>query len=152
MDDEYPGCAAEVISSTKLVRHNVPTEMKAIIRTFRFFALALLITWGTGMTVVLSTQSQLVNGARRVSHPLPLPLPVAIILVIIGGWGPGLAALIVTAWDSGRTGVRELLAQFRRWNVHPAWYAIALLGPAALGFIALLITYISGGATPAHWF
>jgi membrane protease YdiL (CAAX protease family) len=111
-----------------------------------------LITWGTGMLVVLSTQAQLVNGAHQIQHPIPLPLPVAIILVIIGGWGPGLAALIVTAWDSGRTGVLELLGQFRRWNIHPVWYGVALLGPAALGFVALCLTAISGAATPVHWF
>jgi uncharacterized protein len=104
------------------------------------------------MLVVLSTHSEIVNGAHRVQHAIPLPLPVAIVLVIMGGWAPGLAALLSAAWDSGRAGVCDLLVQFRRWNIHPAWYGIALLGPAALGFIALRVTAALGGATPAHWF
>jgi membrane protease YdiL (CAAX protease family) len=127
-------------------------ERSAVVRTLRFFALTFLITWGTGMIVVLSRHSELVNGARRIQHPFPLPLPVAIIFVIIGGWGPGLAAIISTAWDRGRAGVRELFGQFRRWNIHPAWFAIALLGPAALGLIALIVTALAGGVTPQHWF
>jgi membrane protease YdiL (CAAX protease family) len=127
-------------------------ERSAVVRTLRFFALTFLITWGTGMIVVLSNHSELVNGARRVQHPFPLPFPVAIIFVIIGGWGPGLAAMISTAWDSGRAGLRELFGQFRRWNIHPAWFAIALLGPAALGLIALMVTVLAGGVTPQHWF
>jgi len=32
------------------------------------------------------------------------------------------------------------------------WYAIALLGPALLGFIALGVTALSGRATPMKWF
>ena len=123
-----------------------------MIRILLYFVLTFLVTWGTGILVVLSTHSELVNGAQRVQHPLPLPLPVAIFLVVIGGWGPGLAALSLTAWDSGRAGVRELLRQFRRWSIHPAWFGIAFLGPAMLGFVALLATAISGRATPAHWF
>lgn len=127
-------------------------EKSAVIHALRFFALAFLITWSTGMLVVLSNRSDLVNGARRVQHPIALPFPVAIIFVIIGGWGPALAAVISTAWDSGRAGIRELLGQFRRWDIHPAWYGVALLGPAALGFIALIVTAVTGGTTPQHWF
>src|SRR5215831_6880366 len=121
-------------------------------RILRFSALTFLITWGTGILLVLSTHSELVNGAHRVEGAFPVPLPVAITLAIIGGWGPGFAALLCAAWDSGLAGVRELLCQFRRWKLNPVWYGIALLGPAALGFIALLATAISGGVTPTRWF
>src|SRR5262245_323546 len=113
-------------------------EKSTTIRVLRFIVLTFLITWGTGMVVVLSNHSELVNGARPVQHPFSLPFPIAIILVILGGWGPGLAAIISSALDSGRAGVRELLGQFRRWKVHPTWFAIALLGPAVLGLVALV--------------
>jgi len=121
-------------------------------RTLRFTALTFLITLGTGLLVVLSDRAHLVNGARLVQHPLSLPMPIAVALIVLGGWGPGLAAIGVTAWESGHRGVRELLQQFRRWQVEPIWYIAALLGPALLGLIALVLTALTNGPTPSHWF
>ena len=104
------------------------------------------------MVIVLSEHARLINGARPVQHPLPLSMPIAITLVVLGGWAPGLAAIAVTAWDEGRPGVRDLLHQFRRWRVRPIWWVAALLGPAMLGLVALVLTGLTGGPTPAHWF
>jgi len=87
---------------------------RRVVSILAFVVLTFLITWGTGMVVVLSSHAELVNGAHRVQHAIPLPLPVAIALAILGGWGPSLAALAATACESGRSGVRELLQQFRR--------------------------------------
>jgi membrane protease YdiL (CAAX protease family) len=130
-----------------------PDDRKqAATRTVRFTALAFLITLGSGIVVVLSDRAQLVNGARPVQHPLSLPMPIAVALVVMVGWGPGLAAIAVTAWESGRPGVRELLRQFRRWRVRPIWYLAALVGPALLGLVALALSALTGGPTPAHWF
>ena len=125
---------------------------RAATRTVCFTALAFLITLGSGIVVVLSDRAQLVNGARPVQHPLSLPMPIAVALIVVGGWGPGLAAIAVTALESGRPGVRELLRQFRRWRVRPIWYLAALLGPALLGLVALALSALTGGPTPAHWF
>ena len=125
---------------------------RPILNTVLFGLIAFLITWGTGMVIVLSTHANLVNGARQVQHPIALPLPVAISLVMIGAFGPFLAAVAVTGLRSGRAGVRELFGQFGRWRVHPVWFAIALLGPAFLGLVALCATALGGGATPRQWF
>jgi membrane protease YdiL (CAAX protease family) len=104
------------------------------------------------MVVVFSTHADLVNGARQVQHAIPLPRAIAILLVIIGGFGPFLAALCVTALRSGKVGARRFLSQFRRWRVHPIWYLTAFLGPALLGLVALCLSALTRGATPAHWF
>ncbi len=128
----------------------LPERPMADVALFAVFAF--LITWGTGMLLVLSTHAGMVNGAHLARHPIPLPLPIAIALIMIGGFGPFLAATAVTALRSGRPGVRELFRQFRRWRVHPIWYAAAFLGPALLGFVALCITALFGAATPALWF
>jgi hypothetical protein len=69
--------------------------------------------------------SHFVNGARPVPRPISLPLPIAITLAMIWGFGPALAAIVVTAIESGRLGVRDLWRQFRRWRVHPIWFATA---------------------------
>jgi len=118
----------------------------------RFTILTFVITLGTGILVVLSNRAQLVNGARPIPHPLPLPMPLAITLIVLGGWAPGIAAIAATAWEEGRPGVRHLLRQFRRWKLRPIWWVAALLGPAILGLVALALTALTGGSTPAHWF
>ena len=132
------------------VAYSPQERTRTFLSILLFAALAFLITWGTGMAVVLSTHADLVNGARQVQHPIRLPLALAITLIVIGGYGPALAAIAVTAWHSGRSGVRDLLSQFRRWRVHPIWFAAALLGPALLGLISLCLTSLSGASTPRH--
>lgn len=124
----------------------------AFIDGISFAALAFLITCGTGMLVVLSNHANLVNGAAQVRRPIFLPFPIAIILVLVGGFGPFLAAIAITSLRSGRPGVRELLSQFRRWQVHPAWFIVAFLGPAFLGLVALCIAVLLGQPTASHWF
>ena len=42
---------------------------------------AFVITWLTGLAVVLSPQATLVNGAHVVAHPLALPMPAALALL-----------------------------------------------------------------------
>jgi len=59
-----------------------------------FSVFAFLITWGTGMLIVLSTHANLVNGAHQVEHPIPLPFPIAIALVMIGGLVPSSRPLL----------------------------------------------------------
>lgn len=128
-----------------------PSE-RPIVDAALFGVLAFLTPWGTGMLIVLSTHANLVNGAQQVKHPIPLPFPLAITSVMIGRFGPFLAAVAVTDFRSGRAGVRELFSQFGRWRVHPVWFMTAVLGPAFLGLLALCVTSLMGGPTPAHWF
>jgi len=60
-------------------------------------------------------------------------------LALLGGWGPSLAALIVTARSEGRAGVRRLLRSLVDWR-HPArWYLLAFVFPPALTALALLL-------------
>jgi hypothetical protein len=64
---------------------------------------------------------------QTISLPLPRDL-----VETIGFLSPALAALAVTAYESGGAGVRGLLAQLLRWRVRPIWYAVALGGPLLL--------------------
>jgi membrane protease YdiL (CAAX protease family) len=120
---------------------------RPILDTALFAVIAFLITWGTGMRVVLSTHANLVNGARQLPNPALLPLPIAITLMMIGAFGPFLAAIAITRLRAGCAGVRRLFSQIRRWRVQPVWFLTAFLG-----FIALCVTASLGGAAPAHWF
>jgi membrane protease YdiL (CAAX protease family) len=57
--------------------------------------------------------------------------------------GPALAALAVTAWASGRVGVRDLLSRMARWQIPVRWWAAAL-SPLAFLALALVIAALAG--------
>ncbi len=117
-----------------------------------FFAVgAFLITWLTGLFVVLSSHADLVNVAQHVKNPLLISFPVALTLILIGAYGPAFAALGVTAVESGHAGVRALLAQFLRWRVGLGWYALALLGPSLIGLLAVGLYVLVTRTVPEQW-
>jgi CAAX protease family protein len=99
----------------------------------RFFALAFGFTWffwGLG-----------VLGERGVLPALPG-------FTMIGTFGPLVAAVVLSARDGGRDGLRPLLGRVVRWRVPPAWYGVALLGPLALTLAAISLHVALGGRTP----
>jgi len=56
-------------------------------------------------------------------------------------------AVLVTAADRGRPGVRDLFARVFRWRVHPAWYATAVL---ALPVSTLAVATLARGTGPVQ--
>jgi uncharacterized protein len=112
---------------------------------------AFAITWATGLAVVLSTQAQLVNGAHVVPQAIALPTAVVVTLLFVGAYGPALAAVAVTAAESGRAGVGALLGQLLRWRVGLWWYAIAILGPNLVILLALGLYALYRRQAPTQW-
>lgn len=98
-----------------------------------YFLGAYLLTWIFWIPVVLTDAGQ-----------LTLPVP-SIVFLAIGGLGPMLAAIIVTAIQSGTAGVRTLFGQLKRWRVSPIWYAMALIGIPIIGLAAAGIHTVLGG-------
>jgi uncharacterized protein len=80
-------------------------------------------------------------GARDVIPALPG-------LIVIGTFGPLVAAVIVTAQESGRVGVRSLLGRILQWRVAPVWYAVALLGPFVIILVAMVLEVVFLGGQP----
>jgi uncharacterized protein len=81
-----------------------------------------------------------------------LPLAVAGDVIEKGsGWpthlpallGPALAALVVTAWVSGRAGLVDLVARMGRWRMPARWWA-ATLSPLLFLALALAIAAAAG--------
>jgi membrane protease YdiL (CAAX protease family) len=62
--------------------------------------------------------------------------------------GPLLAALIVTALTSGKTGVMSLLRKFTIWRVGWGWYAVALLLGPVVGLSATYLNVWFGAPDP----
>jgi len=58
---------------------------------------------------------------------------------LVGGWGPTLAALIVTARAEGRPGVRRLLRSVANWRVSVRWYLLVLAFPPVVTAVSVLV-------------
>jgi membrane protease YdiL (CAAX protease family) len=67
----------------------------------------------------------------------------------IVGFGPFLAALVVLAITSGKTGIVGLLRRMVRWRVAPVWYAVALLVPVAITLAATVFNVLLGAQSPS---
>src|SRR5918912_2087929 len=66
--------------------------------------------------------------------------------VILMGWMPGLAAVIVAAATGGRPAVKALFARVLIWRVGWPWYLLVIVGTAAIWLSAILINPLFGGS------
>jgi len=60
-------------------------------------------------------------------------------LAFLGGWGPTLAAFIVTARADGRSGVRRLLRAASAWRVSAGWYLLVVAFPPVVTALSLIL-------------
>src|SRR5262245_47062412 len=74
--------------------------------------------------------------------PFQVPLP----LVLLQGWMPGLAAVLVTGVIGGRAGIRALLRRLVTWRVGAWWYAVPIVGTAAIWFGGVALDPLIGGS------
>lgn len=93
-------------------------------------------------------------GVLVVTGREPFAEPLATALWAAGGYGPLVAALVVARAAHGRSGLRRLGRDLRRWRVG-RWYAVLLL-PLPIVGVAVLVTVAIGAATvdvagPGHW-
>jgi membrane protease YdiL (CAAX protease family) len=100
-----------------------------------FFVLACALSWS------LWIPTALVYGTL----PRQTGLVLATAAIAVGSFGPTSAAILLTALTRGRSGVRELLGRLLAWRVGLRWYLAVLLGPVALGLLALVIGSFLGG-------
>jgi len=59
---------------------------------------------------------------------------------LVGLWGPGLAAVLVTGALNGRDGLAELWSRLTRWRVPGRWYAVSA-GTLVLGLGVAMLAY-----------
>src|SRR3954462_14354531 len=91
-----------------------------------FFVLVFALTWLIQIPWVAGERGWL---------PFQVPVP----LVLLQGWMPGLAALLVTGTLEGRAGGRARLPPLPLRPVRPWWYAVPIVGTAALWFGGLVV-------------
>ena len=99
-----------------------------------FFTLAFGLTWANWLPQALAARGL-------------LSITVPSFLAILAGYGPAIAAIVVTALTTGKPGLRRLVGRLTRWQVGPHWYAIALLTPLAISLTAIGLHLLTGGTT-----
>jgi membrane protease YdiL (CAAX protease family) len=102
-----------------------------------FFLLAFGLSWIFMITDALGSRAIL---------PFRLPIP----LLIVMGYMPTLAAVIVTWQIKGRDGVRALLKKLLIARVRLGWYVFAIFGIAVMAVIAVMLynTFGNGPVVP----
>lgn len=100
-----------------------------------YFVLAYAFSWAAHIPLALSAH-------RLLAAPLPPGLHV------VGAYGPGLAALVVTGVTLGSGGLRDLLRRTLHWRVGVGWLLVAVFSPTALFLISTVIIRLWDGAWP----
>src|SRR5262245_44136243 len=106
--------------------------MKEMIRRYPlaiYFGIAFLISWGSGLIVLVQ---KLIRGETVPTMSALLLFPVLVL-------GVALTGITLTGIVEGKSGIRNSLARISIWKVSVQWYAVALLMSPILIFITLLL-------------
>ncbi|MDC7234134.1 MAG: CPBP family intramembrane metalloprotease [Spirochaetales bacterium] len=106
---------------------------------WKFFALAFAVSWTLwGIAWIMARGNAVVHGDTATM--LSSSSPVMLAFIVLGTFGPLSAAFIMTALESGRTGVRKLWK--RGWDVKLGWkwFLVILLLFPMFRLISLLIS------------
>lgn len=102
-----------------------------------FFLLAFAVTWTIWLLPDVLPQGR--SGLFALGGPA----------FLLGVFGPGLVAVVLTARAEGRSGVARLLGRIGRWQVDGRLYLFALVYMAATKLTAAAIVRLITGAWPA---
>lgn len=97
-----------------------------------FFVLAIGLTWLFMITDALGSRGIL---------PFRLPLPALLLM----GYMPTVAAVVVAGATKGSQGVRDLFRKLLITRVALGWYVFAILGPAVVCIASILMYNLLGG-------
>jgi uncharacterized protein len=100
-----------------------------------FFPLAYLISWLLWLPQLAAAQGFVDSPASPYWH-------------LVGGIGPLVATLIVTAFIAGRAGLAELGRRIFKWRVGVRWHLFVWLAPVATYLIAAVIIRFGWGEWP----
>jgi membrane protease YdiL (CAAX protease family) len=87
----------------------------------------------------------LVASNHHIGHVAPSVAP---LLIVLGTFGPFLAAVAMVARKSGFKGLGQFISQAFRWRVGLKWYFAALAAPALIRIVVLYVHVLKGGSVP----
>ncbi len=94
----------------------------------------------------------LIAGIDLTNVTFTTDIPVAVgVGILLTGYAPTFAALLVAWLVPGAGGVRALLRPVLRWRVSPAWYVAVFGAPILMFLVAVGIHVETGGAPPSSW-
>jgi membrane protease YdiL (CAAX protease family) len=98
---------------------------------FAFLILAYAFSWAVEIPLALKAQG-------LIDAPIPFALH------YLAGYGPMLAALIVTGLTDGWEGLRELFRRVLKWRLRPAWWLVAIAPLILYGLVAVALRAVQG--------
>ena len=101
-----------------------------------FVVLAFVVSWAAWVPLLADRQGWVGWSASTYLH-------------LLGGLGPLVAAVVVTALGRGWDGLGVLWSQVTAWRGRGRWLALAALGPLALFLVAVVVARLVGGEWPA---
>lgn len=100
-----------------------------------YYAFAYAISWLIALPLIALEQGWITAEVPQALH-------------YIAGYGPMLAAFIVTWLTLGRGGMKELFGRMTKWRVGWGWIAAAIFGPFALLAVSAVIARLLGEPWP----
>jgi membrane protease YdiL (CAAX protease family) len=67
-------------------------------------------------------------------------------------FSPMLAAMLVSRFEAGGSGIRAVFRPLRDWSVRPAWYLLAFLSFPLTFFLGVAVYKLTGGSGEVQWF
>lgn len=122
-----------------VIRQPDPGSAVGPLGLIRRFPVAALVVLTFGLTWLLEIPRVL--DARG---ELPFQFPVWAVLLM--GWMPGVAAIIVAAATGGRAAIRTLFRRVLIWRVGWPWYLLVIGGTAAIWLTAVVLNPVFGGS------
>jgi membrane protease YdiL (CAAX protease family) len=113
---------------------SLPMNIKAFIQRHPvavYFALAFLISWGSGLVVLVP---KLIRGN---ANPLDALLLFPILVI-----GVALTGIVLTGIVDGRSGLRNLFSRIGLWRVGIRWYAAIFIPPVLITIVLLTFSIL----------
>jgi membrane protease YdiL (CAAX protease family) len=100
--------------SSGIERHRIP-----FIAIVPFLLMAFGLTWGLlALYILIPERMNMVFEKLTGHHPL----------FFLAVYAPAIAAIVIVAYHSGRSGLRRYFSRLLLWRCSPAWYVFLMLG------------------------